>query len=57
LSVDLVVVVCGNIATGVFDGFNVAKSVVVGELNEDVVGVDDFGTTVECVVAVGDASG
>jgi hypothetical protein len=53
LSVDEVIVVCGNIATGVLDRFNVAKSIVCGELNEDVVGVDYFGLTVESVVVVG----
>jgi hypothetical protein len=53
LSVDEVVVVCGSIATGVFDGFNVAKSIVFGELNEDVVGVNYLGLTVESVVVVG----
>jgi hypothetical protein len=53
LSIDKVVVVCGSIATGVLDRFNVAKSIVCGELNEDVVGVDYFGLTVKCVVVVG----
>jgi hypothetical protein len=53
LSVDEVIVVCGSIATGVFDGFNVAKSVITGELNEDVVGVDYLGLTVESIVVVG----
>jgi hypothetical protein len=37
----------GGIATGVSDEFDVAKSIVLGVLSENVVGIDGFNAAVE----------
>jgi hypothetical protein len=47
LTIDLVVFISGSISPRIFNEFDISKSIVLGILSEDVVGIDGFDATVE----------